>query len=1026
LQLACRLHQSSTIFLQTHIHFTRTPPSPHGHLLDRLTQSIYTKAMSQNYDLFGDLPPVSKPVQPAATAPAAAPAAAPIAAPEIVQPSTQPPATKGDIAGKKLYLIDASGFIFRAYHALPKLTRADGTPIGAVVGFMNMMIKLLDTHASDYFAVVFDAGRYTFRNRMYEAYKANRDETPEELIPQFGLVREATKALNLHAIELPDFEADDVIATYATQACNAGMEVVIVSSDKDLMQLVNDCICMYDAMKSRDIRTPEVLEKFGVPPEKVGDVLALMGDSSDNIPGVPGIGPKTAAELINQFGDLETLLSRTDEIKQNKRRETLQEHAENARLSRKLVALHCEAPVPLPLESLAYNAPDPATLISFVRDQGFRALYTRLSEKYKNGGVAVELPSEPQASKPASHELATAPAETATVANSNFDRSKYQLVTSVDQLHALMQRAEAQGILAVDTETSALDALQAELVGVSFALADNDAYYIPLAHRDELNLLREEQMPREAALALLKPVLDSPAILKIGQNIKYDILVFAQAGIALAPVADTMVQSYTLNAGTHPHNMDFLAERYLNHITLSFTDVMGSGRNKRKSFAEVPLADALAYAAEDADVTWRLYHHFLPQLVAAKLMRVDELDTQMVSVLAAMEQRGITVDRARLAALTTVLRAKADGLEKEIHALAGREFLVSSPKQLGEILFDELNLPGGKKNSKTGQYSTDAQLLEELAEAGHALPAKVIEYRQATKLINTYTEALPEQINPNTGRVHTSFNITGAATGRLSSSDPNLQNIPIRTEEGRQIREAFVAKEGCVLLSADYSQIELRLLADMAGIDVLRDAFKHGRDIHAATASQMFGVPLEEVNSELRRKAKTINFGIIYGISAHGLAVRLQISRQEAAAYIAQYFEQYPGIKNYMEAKKEEAREFGYITTLFGRRVHIAGINDKNGMKRAFAERQAINAPLQGTAADIIKRAMLQLQPLLTEHAKDAALLLQVHDELVFEVKADQADALMPKIKKVMEQAAHLSIPLTVEVGKGEHWGNAH
>ena len=972
-----------------------------------------------NLDLFSHF------IEDESAAPAAKPAAAPIASPSNANPA--------DMAGKRLYLIDGSGFIFRAYHALPKLTRADGTPIGAVVGFMNMMLKLVDAHRTDYIAVIFDAGRTTFRNRMYEQYKANRGETPDELIPQFSLVRDATRALNLPALEIPDYEADDLIATYACRAREAGMDTVIVSSDKDLMQLIDDHVWMYDPMKARDIKEPEVLEKFGVAPNRVGDVLALMGDSSDNIPGVPSIGPKTAAELINQFGDLEGLLANLPLIKQDKRRAVLMEHTDNARLSRQLVALHCEVPLPLPLEELAWKAPSADMLIEFAKLHGMRALLARLQEKYgagatpANGNIAASAPAPKPFTAPRMNTIHTsAKDETATsVAPAAFDRTKYVMVHDVDQLHAIVIRAKAQGMLALDTETSALDALQSDLVGVSLALGDNDAYYIPLGHVDELNMRQNGQMAREGALALLKPLLEDASVLKIGHNIKYDLLVLAQAGIHVTPIADTMVMSYALNAGTHAHNMDFLAERYLGHLTISFEDVAGKGRAK-KSFAQVALANALAYAAEDADVTWRLYHTFFPKIIAQKLMRVAELDTAVVVALADMEQHGITVDRATLSGLTEILSRKAGTLEEEIHALAGHPFMISSPKQLGEVLFAEQNLPGGKKSAKSGAYGTDALLLEELAEAGHVLPAKVLEWRQATKLINTYTEALPQQINPDTGRVHTSFNITGAATGRLSSSDPNLQNIPIRTEEGRRIREAFVAKPGSVLLSADYSQIELRLLAEVADMPVLKEAFRSGADIHTITAAQIFGVTPEEVTSDLRRKAKTINFGIIYGISAHGLAVRLQLSRQEAGAYIARYFEQYPGIRNFMESKKEEAREFGYVTTLFGRRIHIPTIHEKNPNRRQFGERQAINAPLQGTAADIIKRAMLHLQPLLKQHRAQASLLLQVHDELVFEIEAPHAAAMAPQIKKIMESAAHLSVPLTVETGIGPHWGDAH
>ncbi len=953
-------------------------------------------------------------------------APAPAPAPE---PGAAPAPTPG-LAGKRLYLVDGSGFIFRAFHALPKLTRGDGTPVGAVIGFMNMMMKLMDGHSTDYAAVIFDAGRHTFRNRMYDQYKANRGEPPEELIPQFPLVREATRAMNLPALEVVDFEADDLIATYTKQGVAAGMEVVIVSSDKDLMQLIEPGVWLFDAMKNKEMHEDAVQEKFGVAPDQLGDVLALMGDSSDNIPGVPGIGPKTAAELIQQFGSLEGLLAGLDQVKQPKRRDVLALHAENARLSRRLVALVEDAPVPMPLEELIIRAPDPAMLIDFVRQQGFRALLSKLQDRYGVMEGTAAVPDETRkesgiakaayfSAKPA------APTVQTTVEAASIDRTKYQLVQSIDELHALLKRATESGRFVFDTETTGLDALRANLVGVSFALAPNEAFYIPLGHVDMLDQPIPGQIPLQGAIALLKPVLEDPAVLKVGHNIKYDALVLRSHGIVTAPFADTIVMSYTLNAGVHPHNMDLLAERYLKHLTISYDDVTGKGR-ARKNFAQVDLPEACAYAAEDADVTLRLYEFFWPQIVEKKLLRVYEMDVGIIPVLIEMERAGIAVDRAHLGLLTGILATRAAELETEIHAIAGHPFSIGSPKQLGEVLFGEQKLPGAKRNAKTGQYATGAELLEQLSEDGHILPAKVLEWRQSTKLMNTYTVSLPEQIDPRDGRVHTSFNITGAATGRLSSSEPNLQNIPIRTEIGRRIRDAFVAEPGNKLLSADYSQIELRLLAHEADIVELKEAFRIGRDIHTATASQMFQVPVEEVNGDLRRKAKTINFGIIYGISAHGLAVRLQISRQEAGAYIAQYFEQYPGIRAYMERKKEEAREKGYIETEFGRRVHVPGINERNPNMRAFAERQAINAPLQGTAADIIKRAMRSLSPLMDAHAGRARLLLQVHDELVFEIEETLAPTLAPQIKKIMETAAHLSVPLVVETGTGQHWGEAH
>ncbi len=925
---------------------------------------------------------------------------------------------------KTLLLIDGSGFIFRAYHALPPLTSPQGTPVGAVLGFVNMIMKLMEGSKVDYAAVIFDAARQTFRNRIYAEYKAHRPPAPEDLVPQFAIVREATRALNLPAIELADYEADDIIASYAIAARAQGIDVTIVSSDKDLMQLIGEGVSMFDAMKQKTIGTDQVMEKFGVPPEKVRDVQSLIGDSSDNVPGVPGIGPKTAAELISAFGSLDALLAGAATIKQPKRRESLTQFADQARLSYQLVTLKDDVPLPLPFEELALKAPDMTTLATFLQAQGFKSLLARLQQK---SGATPVIPS-------ASEGSSSSPAPAAD--------TRYTLIQDEATLAQWIAAARAKGFVAFDTETTSLQPLQAELVGFSLCCEEGTACYVPLSHKapgsaqaaPQSDLfaatptvqLAPGQIPLDKALALLKPLLEDDSVLKIGHNIKYDMLVMQNHAIAIHPVEDSMLLSYALHAGEHGQSMDELAERYLGLKTITYDEVTGTGR-ERVRFDAVELDKACAYAAEDADITLRLYTHFKPQLFAQHMLGFYEtIERPLIGVLARMESEGIKVDTSKLAKLSGDFAIRMKQLEEEIHALAGHPFNVASPKQLGEVLFDEMKLEGGKKSAKTGAYSTDNQVLEDLAEQGHALPGKIIEYRQLAKLKSTYSDSLPQQIDPKTGRVHTNFAMAIASTGRLSSNDPNLQNIPIRTVEGRKIREAFVAPPGYVLLSADYSQIELRLLAHMAQIEVLRTAFRNGDDIHAITASQMFGVSVADVNSDLRRKAKTINFGIIYGISAHGLAMRLGIGRSEAGAYIERYFAQYPGIRDYMEASKEFARKHGYVTTLFGRRCHVPGILDKNPARRQFSERAAINAPLQGTAADIIKRAMIAIDKELAPRKPDARMLLQVHDELVFEVREGDAEAAKILIKRQMEHAASLSVPLTVETGCGAHWGEAH
>ncbi len=913
---------------------------------------------------------------------------------------------------KKLYLIDGSGFIFRAYHSLPPLLRSDGTPTGAVYGFVNMILKLAAGAQCDYMAVIFDAGRQTFRNRIYPEYKAHRPPAPEDLIPQFPLVREATEALNLPGIELADFEADDIIATYTRMAREQGVEVVIVSSDKDLMQLICDSVSLYDGMKQKTIGMVEVMEKFGVPPEKVHDVLALIGDTSDNVPGVPGIGPKTAAELITTYGDFEGVLARTREIKQPKRREAIEQNIDKARLSYQLIALRSDVALPLSLADLALRPPDHEKLLAFLRTMEFKSLTAKLEEKH-----GIKAP--PKAENPAAV------------------KADYELVHDVEGLQRWIALAQAKGFVAFDTETTSLDAMRAELVGFSLSVEPGKACYVPLGHisgapqtaqgslfdaAPAVHRL-EGQIEVEVALKRIAPLLADKTVLKIGHNIKYDMLVLKKYGVDIFSVEDTMLLSSVLFAGLHNHNMDELSQKYLGIKPIAYDEVTGTGK-ARISFAQVALDKACAYAAEDADITLRLWRTFKPLAIAGKMLTLYEtIERPLIPVIVAMEARGITIDRTRLAALSQDFAQRIHALEGEIHRCAGHQFNIGSPKQLGEVLFEKMGIEGGKKG-KTGSYATGAEVLEELAGNGNELAKLVLDWRQLSKLRNTYTEALAEEINPTTGRVHTSYAMAATSTGRLSSSDPNLQNIPIRTEEGRKIRHAFVAEPGYTLISADYSQIELRLLAHIADIGVLKTAFKNGDDIHAITASQMFGVAASGVSSDLRRKAKTINFGIIYGISAHGLATRLGISRGEAAAYIESYFRQYPGIKDYMEQTKAFARQNGYVTTLFGRKCHLPGINDKNPSMRSFSERAAINAPLQGTAADIIKRAMITVGCAL--HDTNTRMLLQVHDELVIEAQEGQAEYIAKQVSHAMENAAHVSVPLTVSAHIGKNWGEAH
>ncbi|MCW5774483.1 MAG: DNA polymerase I, partial [Rhodospirillaceae bacterium] len=878
----------------------------------------------------------------------------------------------------------------------------------------RLIDKALADKAADYFAVIFDAAEKTFRNDIYPDYKAHRPDPPEELVPQFPLVREATRAMGLPAIEMAQYEADDIIASYACQASAEGIAVTIVSSDKDLMQLVGAsadgvAIEMYDPMKDKPIGPAEVMEKFGVAPEKVIDVQALAGDSVDNVPGVPGIGVKTAAELINTFGDLESLLARAGEIKQPKRRETLIANAEKARVSKQLVTLKTDLTLPMPIEAMALKRPDPAVLQPFLVANNFKSILARLGM----GTAATAEPAQTALPAPISAPELPAPSESnrplPAAAAAPFDRAAYALVQDEVVLKEWIARAAEAGTVAFDTETTSLDAMRAELVGFSLALGPNDACYVPVAHvkggvQGTLALDAPsgdgtiKQIPRDRALALMKPLLEDDAVLKVGHNIKYDAQVLARYGIAVAPLDDTMLMSFVLDAGKrNGHGMDDLSKLFLGHAPIAYEEVCGSGK-AQIGFAEVPLERARDYAAEDADVTWRFRDVFAPRLVGEHLVSVYEtLERPLVPVVAEMERAGITVDPAALKALSEDFAARMVDLEREIHEAAGTSFNVGSPKQLGEILFEKLQLPGGKKG-KTGAYGTDSSVLESLAPA-HPLPRKVLDWRQLAKLKSTYADALLLQINPATRRVHTSYSMTGAQTGRLSSTDPNLQNIPVRTEEGRKIRRAFVAAKGCKLISLDYSQIELRLLAHVAGIDVLKQAFRDGLDIHAMTASQVFGVPLANMDPNIRRRAKTINFGIIYGISPFGLANQLGISKQEAGAYIEAYFARYPGIRDYMERTKEAAKRDGYVVTPFGRRIHITGFAGQRPGEKSFAERQSINAPLQGGAADIIKRAMIRIPELLATEKLETRMLLQVHDELLFEAPEAEVEAAIACLK---------------------------
>ena len=929
--------------------------------------------------------------------------------------------------GHHLHLIDGSAFIFRAYHALPPLTRkSDGLPVGAVAGFCNMLFKVIEDNAGPdaptHAAVVFDYSGKTFRNDLYDKYKANRPPPPEDLIPQFPLTRDATRAFNVAAIEKEGFEADDIIATLACRGREAGGRVTIVSSDKDLMQLVGGGVEMLDAMKNVRIDREGVEAKFGVPPERVVDVQALAGDSVDNVPGAPGIGIKTAALLINEYGDLENLLEHAGEIKQPKRRQTLIDNADLIRLSRELVKLDCDMDLDFTFDDLEVKEPEPDMILPFLAKMEFRTLSKRVAEKL---GAEPPVIPEPEQDNADTQDEAVP-----------FDADAYEWVKDANALQVWIDRINARGRVAVDTETTSLDEMRAELVGISLCVEAGQACYIPLTHKssatDDLfgsGDLAEGQMPVEMALAMLKPVLEDDAVLKIGQNMKYDAKIFARKGVVVAPIDDTMLMSYAMHAGEHNHGMDALSERYLDHIPIPIKPLLGSGKSAI-TFDRVPVAEAVKYAAEDADITLRLWEHFKPRLHRHQATAIYETEERpLVPVLAEMEMAGVKVDRDVLSRMSNAFAQKMAGLEAEIHDLAGQDFNVASPKQLGEILFDKLGVEGGKKG-KTGAWATGADVLEDIAAEGGPgaeLAARVLDWRQLAKLKSTYTDALQEHINPETGRVHTSYVIAGANTGRLASTDPNLQNIPVRSEEGRRIREAFVADEGKLLVSLDYSQIELRILAHTAGIDALKEAFRQGQDIHAMTASEMFDVPLDEMTPDIRRRAKAINFGVIYGISAFGLARNLRIPRAEAQEFIDRYFERFPGIRAYMDETIAFAKKHEYVETLFGRRIHTPQINAK-GPHAGFARRAAINAPIQGTAADVIRRAMVKMPAAI--RGLPAKMLLQVHDELIFEVDEDAADNLTEVARTVMEGAAmpavQISVPLTVDAGRGRNWAEAH
>ena len=929
------------------------------------------------------------------------------------------------IKGKKdskglLTLVDGSAFIFRAYYALPPLTRSDGMPINAVLGYCNMLWRLITDNKSDILLVIFDTARKTFRNNIYSEYKANRSEPPDDLKPQFSLVRDATEAFNIFYVEKSGYEADDIIATYATKANSENWNVQIISSDKDLMQLVHDNIYMYDPMKMSVIGEEEVYKKFGVKPNRVRDVQALAGDSIDNIPGVPGIGIKTAAELINEYGDLENLLQNASQIKQPKRRESVIDYSDMARLSMKLVSLDTNIDEIRDFKEFMRKDIDLKKLEKFLSLQGFNSLLSRLPNQ------------ENLSDKRSSYVVL--PNDKIQKDNKKSIKIDYKLITEENEFLDFVDEIIEKGIVSVDTETTSLNAMEAELVGVALCIEPGKAVYVPLQHKskDENNVITcPKQLDLNFVLGKLKPILEDEGIIKIGQNIKYDMTILHRsAKINISPIHDTMVMSFVLDAGKEiGHGMDSLSKTHLNISPISYSEITGSGKEKI-SFEFVKLNDALNYSAEDADITLRLYHLFRKRLLKEKMLSVyEDIERPLPAIVSEIERKGVVLNKLYLKDLSLLFEKKMKPIEQLIFNTADEEFNIASPKQLGEILFYKLGLKGGKKN-KSGLYSTSAEILGKLSEEGHEIASLVLNWRGLQKLKNTYSDALQNQINKNSGRVHTQFNLTGAMTGRFSSSNPNLQNIPIRTEDGRAIRKAFIIPEGSKMISFDYSQIELRLLAEVARIDSLKEAFIEGIDIHELTASQVFSVTTEKVTSEMRREAKAINFGIIYGLSAHGLSKQLNISRTQAKEYIDSYFRQYPGIKNYMEDTKEYARKFGFVKTLFGRKCFISHINDKNLIRRAYAERQAINAPLQGAAADIIKRAMRRIYWSINKLNFKSSMILQVHDELVLESPEEEVEKIVPVIKEIMISAPKplysMQIPLEVDVGIGSNWDEAH
>ncbi len=1017
--------------------------------------------------------------------------------------SAKPVAVKAPARGDHVFLVDGSSYIFRAYHALPPLNRkSDGLQVNAVLGFCNMLWKLLRDMPPDnrpsHLAIVFDKSEVTFRNKLFPDYKAHRPPAPDDLIPQFALIREAVRAFDLPCLEQGGFEADDLIATYAREAGERGATTTIVSSDKDLMQLVTDKVTMYDTMKDRRIGIPEVIEKFGVPPEKVVEVQALAGNSTDNVPGVPGIGVKTAAQLIVEYGDLETLLKRAGEIKQPKRREALIENAEKARISRKLVLLDDKVKLDVPLDELAVHEPDARKLIAFLKAMEFSSLTRRVAEysqidpaeveaddKNKSGsGKASSLPlplagevgsrsdpggglfdrggdlfasgSTPTPPSPASGRGSTprtgqqrsktdsqpltpqalAAARVEEARKTKIDGSRYATIRSLEELQRWIARVHDVGHFALEAKANSIDPMQAEISGIALALGPNDACYIPLAHKQSgegaglfAAGLAPDQVKTSDALEALRPLLESAGILKVGFNIKFNAVMLAQHGVTIINHDDAQLMSYALDAGRNSHGLDALAETWLGHANMSHSELIGSGKGKL-SFDQVAIDKATAYSAEDADVILRLWRVLKPRLIAERMTAVYEtLERPLISVLARMERRGISIDRQVLSRLSGEFAQTAARVEAELQEIAGEPINVGSPKQIGDILFGKMGITGGTR-TKTGAWSTSAQILDELAEQGHEFPKKILEWRQVSKLKSTYTDALPTYVHPDTHRVHTTYALAATTTGRLSSNEPNLQNIPVRTEDGRKIRRAFIASPGHKLVSADYSQIELRLLAEIADIPVLKQAFRDGLDIHAMTASEMFGVPVKDMPGEVRRRAKAINFGIIYGISAFGLANQLGIAREEASAYIKKYFERFPGIRAYMDATRDFCRSHGYVETLFGRKCHYPDIKASNASIRSFNERAAINARLQGTAADIIRRAMIRMEDALAEKNLSAQMLLQVHDELIFEVPDDEVAATLPVVQHTMQDAPFpavlLSVPLHVDARAADNWDEAH